>query len=62
MHSCLYIMLQGIRQGSVFLQFLFMVLEKKKVIVRCLPSCDFLTVSLYNDTMRTIDINYLLHI
>ena len=34
--------------------------EKKKKHRR-LPRCDFLTVSLYG-TMRTINVNYLLHI
>ena len=56
-------LLQGIQQGSVFLQFLFMVLERKKLkaVVRRLPRCYFLTVSLYY-TLRTINVNYLLHI
>ena len=35
--------------------------EKKKDIVRHLTRCDFLTVYLYG-TMRTTNINYLLHI
>ena len=36
--------------------------EKKiKAVVRRLPSCYFLTVSLYY-TLRTINVNYLLHI
>ena len=53
--------LQGIRQGSIFLQFLFMVKKKIKAVVRRLPRSDFLTVSLYC-TLRTINVNYLLHI
>ena len=37
--------------------------EKKKIkaVVRRLPKCYFLTVSLYY-TLRTINVNYLLHI
>ena len=34
--------------------------KKKKKKNRRLPRCDFLTVSLYG-TMRTINVNYLLH-
>ena len=50
-----------------FSQCLFMVgptrereREKKKAVVRCLPRCYFLTVSLYC-TLRTINVNYLLY-
>ena len=35
--------------------------KKQAFANRCLPRCDFPTVSLYG-TMRTINVNYLLHI
>ena len=35
--------------------------KKLKAVVRRLPRCHFLTVSLYY-TLRTINVNYLLHI
>ena len=35
--------------------------KKLKAVVRRLPRCYFLTVSLYY-TLRTINVNYLLHI
>ena len=47
--------------GKVQFSFSFSLWYSRKKKHRRLPRCDFLTVSLYG-TMRTIDVNYLLHI
>ena len=55
--------MQGIQQGSVFLQFLFMVLERKKNKSSCQAFAKVLFSNSFSILeLRTINVNYLLHI